>query len=142
MVWTCSHHIQFYICNIYLENNWFIPLAIHVCFLPHIFFSLIMREIGQFLSGWRQRPLIIITCVQQSDFTLLYFSNQSSNLSVIFGKMRNTFFFQPLNSEVVFVFVTKICFLYAEKCWILISYPDCQLFSFYWGTESIHIVRY
>ena len=49
--------------------------------------------------------------------------------------------FPSLYSEVVFVFDTEVCFLYAAKCWVLFMYSVCQSMSFYWGIEFIDVKR-
>jgi hypothetical protein len=47
--------------------------------------------------------------------------------------------FPALYSEVVSLFDTKMCFLYAAKCWALFTYPVCYSMSFYWETESVYV---
>ena len=49
--------------------------------------------------------------------------------------------FPAFYSEVVSVFVTEVGFLYAAKSWVLFLQPVYQSMSFYWGIESIEILR-
>jgi hypothetical protein len=44
--------------------------------------------------------------------------------------------------QVVSAFVPEVCFLYAEKCWVLLIYPVCQSIYFYCRIEFIDVKKF
>jgi hypothetical protein len=58
---------------------------------------------------------------------------QLISLDHLVGKLFSVFY-----SEVVSVFVTGVCVLYAAKCWFMLTWSVCEAMSFYWGIDSTY----
>jgi hypothetical protein len=65
------------------------------------------------------RPQLLYMC-----FYWVYFVQYLNSYSSLFlGTICLEKCFTTFHSEVVSVFVTEVCFLYASKCWVLFIYP-------------------
>lgn len=85
MIWEHLHNIQLHICNIYLENSLFIPLAIHVCFLPQILSHSSLERYTDSELEEDKGQVMTITCLQNLYFkTSVYKEMKAANSSMIF----------------------------------------------------------